>query len=115
MPPKYRILYVNNEIPLPEPGKRFLEKDGQFSVESSTSAPAALSLLGSKDYDAIVSGYRMPEMDGIEFLKKVTIFGKPHPVYYFHRTGTGRGRYGGHQQRGGFLSPERRVFRNAVF
>ena len=74
MPPKYRILYVNNEIPLPEPGKRFLEKDGQFSVESSTSAPAALSLLGSKDYDAIVSGYRMPEMDGIEFLKKCTIF-----------------------------------------
>ena len=83
MPPKYRILYVNNEIPLPEPGKRFLEKDGQFSVESSTSAPAALSLLGSKDYDAIVSGYRMPEMDGIEFLKKVRSSGNPIPFIIF--------------------------------
>jgi len=42
----------------------------------------------SKDYDAIVSDYQMPEMDGIEFLKKVRSSGNPIPFIIF----TGRGR-----------------------
>ena len=84
----YRILYVDDEPALLEIGKLYLEQSGQFSVDVITSAPDALPLLNSKTYDAIISDYQMPEMDGIEFLKKVRASGKTIPFILF----TGRGR-----------------------
>ena len=82
------ILYVDDEPGLLEIGKLFLERSGQFSVDIITSAPAALTLLDTKTYDAIISDYQMPEMDGIEFLKKVRTSGNTIPFILF----TGRGR-----------------------
>ncbi len=84
----YRILYVDDEPNLLEICKLFLERSGQFSVDSITSAPAALALLNTKNYDAIISDYQMPEMDGIEFLKTVRSSGNTIPFILF----TGRGR-----------------------
>ncbi|MGD0080207.1 MAG: PAS domain S-box protein [Methanoregula sp.] len=84
----YRILYVDDEPSLLEIGKLFLERSGQFSVDIITSAPAALTLLSSKTYDAIISDYQMPEMDGIEFLKNVRTSGNTLPFVLF----TGKGR-----------------------
>ncbi len=88
MPPKYSVLYVDDEPALLEVGKLFLEEIGQFSVDVTTSAPDALTLLNSKMYDAIISDYQMPEMDGIEFLKQVRRSGNTIPFILF----TGRGR-----------------------
>jgi len=82
------ILYVDDEESLLELGKLFLERSGQFSVDIITSAPEALTLIGQKPYDAIISDYQMPEMDGIEFLKRVRASGKTIPFILF----TGRGR-----------------------
>src|SRR5208337_2365443 len=82
------ILYVDDEASLLEVGKLFLERSGQFSVDVITSAPAALELLKKGTYDAIVSDYQMPEMDGIAFLKKVRSSGNTIPFILF----TGRGR-----------------------
>jgi PAS domain S-box-containing protein len=84
----YRILYVDDEPGLLEIGKLFLEKGGQFSVDIQTSASAALMLLSSTHYDAIIADYQMPVMDGIEFLKKVRKSGSTIPFILF----TGRGR-----------------------
>ena len=82
------VLYVDDEESMRDVGKLFLERGGQFSVDTIDSAPAALSLLGSKNYDAIISDYQMPEVDGIEFLKKIRASGKTTPFILF----TGRGR-----------------------
>ncbi|MFY9981145.1 MAG: PAS domain S-box protein [Methanoregula sp.] len=82
------ILYVDDEASLLEVGKLFLERSGQFPVDVITSAPAALELLKTGNYDAIVSDYQMPEMDGIAFLKKVRSSGNTIPFILF----TGRGR-----------------------
>ncbi|MGA2160942.1 MAG: PAS domain S-box protein [Methanoregula sp.] len=84
----YRILYVDDEPSLLEIGKLFLERSGQFIVDTITSAPAALTLLNSKSYDAIIADYQMPDMDGIEFLKKIRTSGNAIPFILF----TGRGR-----------------------
>lgn len=62
-----RVLYVDDEEALLEMGKLFLEQKGEFSVDTVLSAPEALGILSKKTYDAIVSDYKMPEMDGIEF------------------------------------------------
>ena len=48
-----------------------LEKDPEFRVVPALSAKAALELLKNAGYDAIVSDYEMPEIDGIQFLKIV--------------------------------------------
>ena len=84
----YSILYVDDEPGLLEVGKLFLEQRGEFSVDTITSAPAAITLLNAKSYDAIISDYQMPDMDGIEFLKKVRTSGNTIPFILF----TGRGR-----------------------
>ncbi|MFN4897012.1 MAG: PleD family two-component system response regulator [Pseudomonadota bacterium] len=48
--------------------KRIIERAG-FRVIASQSATEALDVLGEKPVDLIVSDYKMPEMDGFEFLQ----------------------------------------------
>jgi len=63
------VLYVDDEPAVLKLSKRFLEKDAHFSVTAAASAREAIDLLTAHHFDAIVSDYRMPDMDGIEFLK----------------------------------------------
>ena len=83
-----RVLYVDDEPNLLEIGRVFLERSGEFAVSTVTSAVSALDVLDRDDYDAIVSDYQMPQMDGIEFLKRVRAAGDSIPFILF----TGRGR-----------------------
>ncbi len=82
------ILYVDDEPTLLEMGKIFLETNSELSVDTITSAQEAFKLLAAKNYDAIISDFQMPEMNGIEFLKKVRATGNRIPFIIF----TGRGR-----------------------
>jgi PAS domain S-box-containing protein len=84
----YHILYVDDEPGLLEIGKLYLESSGEFTVETFTSAVRALDHLKSRGYDAIVSDYQMPKMDGITFLKTLREGGNTTPFIIF----TGRGR-----------------------
>ena len=81
------LLYVDDDPGLLDIGRIFLERSGQFTVETVTSATEALELLKTRDFDAIISDYMMPEMDGIEFLKKVRGTGDTIPFIIL----TGRG------------------------
>ena len=82
------LLLVDDETSLLDTGKIFLEKTGDIVVHTAPSAHAALSLMKSTDYDAIISDYQMPGMDGIELLKQVRRSGNTIPFILF----TGRGR-----------------------
>jgi len=84
----FSVLYVDDERDLLDLGRIFLEKSGEFSVTSSTSAEEALELPEVRSYDAIVSDYQMPGMDGIAFLKEVRERFGDIPFILF----TGRGR-----------------------
>jgi|WetSurMetagenome_2_1015567.scaffolds.fasta_scaffold24606_3 PAS domain S-box-containing protein len=83
-----RVLYVDDEPALLDLSKLFLEQGGEFLVDTTTSTSAALSCMQSTNYDAIVSDYQMPDMNGIDFLKLVRASGKSVPFILF----TGRGR-----------------------
>jgi PAS domain S-box-containing protein len=65
------VLYVDDEEMLLDIGKLFLERPGDCSVDIAISARQGIERMAKKTYDAIVSDYQMPEMDGIEFLKKI--------------------------------------------
>ena len=83
-----RVLYVDDEPGLLTIGKLFLERGGSFAVDTLTSALDALEQLKTEQYDAIISDYQMPEMDGIAFLKQLKAGGNTTPFIIF----TGRGR-----------------------
>ncbi|MFA7695105.1 MAG: PAS domain S-box protein [Methanoregula sp.] len=83
-----RVLYVDDEPALLDISKIFLESDGTLAVDTFPSAREALDHLKSVRYDAIVSDYQMPEMDGIAFLKTLRSEGNATPFIIF----TGKGR-----------------------
>ncbi|MFA6332851.1 MAG: response regulator [Methanoregula sp.] len=65
------VLYVDDDRVLLEISKQFLEAKGNFHIDTTESADQALEILNTRVYDAIISDYQMPVMDGIEFLKIV--------------------------------------------
>lgn len=82
------VLYVDDEPFLLDICKAFLERSGDIKVETSISAVQALERLSNESFDAIVSDYQMPEMNGIDFLITVRKQNKSLPFIVF----TGRGR-----------------------
>ena len=83
-----RVLYVDDEPNLLVIGKLFLEESGNFMVTSSQSASEAIRLIEQESFDAIVSDYQMPGMDGLKFLEHVRLRYGTIPFILF----TGRGR-----------------------
>jgi len=82
------LLYVDDDPGLLEICKLFLEQSGQIHVDLLSSAQSALEKLKSCTYDAIISDYQMPGMDGITFLKTLRSQENFIPFILF----TGRGR-----------------------
>jgi len=65
---RIRVLYVDDEEMLHEPVKMLLESDDSIEVDTASSPLAVIDRIGRDDYDAIISDYQMPDVDGIEFL-----------------------------------------------
>jgi PAS domain S-box-containing protein len=82
------VLYVDDEPGLLEIARIFLEASGEFTVTTTTSAENSLELLSTQSFDAIISDYLMPKIDGIAFLKTVREQYDDTPFILF----TGRGR-----------------------
>ncbi len=81
-------LLVDDDMAYLEVLKFFLEREGLMECEVATSAKQALELIGQKEFDAVVSDYLMPEIDGLELLKIIRLQGKDIPFIML----TGRGR-----------------------
>lgn len=82
------ILYVDDEELLLDLAKLFLERSGEYKVDTSITAVGLIDSPSIPTYDAIISDYLMPEMDGIAFLKKIREKYPDMPFILF----TGRGR-----------------------
>ena len=68
-----RVLHVDDESIILKMAKLHLELiEPTLRMESTTSVTDALELLEKNRYDCILSDYRMPMMDGIEFARRVS-------------------------------------------
>ena len=67
----YKVLYVDDEPVLLEIVKIFLERTKEFTIDVTTSVNEVIKSEKLKTYDAIISDYQMPGIDGISFLKYV--------------------------------------------
>jgi len=66
------VLHVDDEPDFANLAGSFLERSNdRFEVTATTSVSEALTTIGSKRVDCIVSDYDMPETNGIEFLETV--------------------------------------------
>ena len=82
------VLYVDDEPACLRSANYFLKRTGSSSLTPSLPHPPRLPCSKTKSYDAIISDYEMPEMNGIEFLKTIRTSEKTIPFILF----TGRGR-----------------------
>ncbi|WP_319578984.1 PAS domain S-box protein [uncultured Methanospirillum sp.] len=82
------VLYVDDEPDLLALAKIFLERTGRFRLDTAGSGPEAQEKLITGRYDAILSDYQMPGMNGIDLLKYVRERYGAIPFILF----TGRGR-----------------------
>ena len=82
------VLYIDDEPALLDVSRLFLQRSGDLIVDVTTSAASALEMIKKKSFDAIVSDYQMPEMDGIVLLKEIRSRNTELPFILF----TGKGR-----------------------
>ena len=82
------LLYVDDEPALLDVCRLFLEQEGDISVVTVSSVGEALTRMVLEKFDAIISDYQMPEIDGITFLRSVRSQYPEIPFILF----TGRGR-----------------------
>ncbi len=86
--PMYSLLCVDDEPGQLEVSRLFLDSTGEFVISTARSGKEALDQLGRHEYDAIISDYQMPGMDGIALLKNVRATERDIPFILF----TGKGR-----------------------
>jgi PAS domain S-box-containing protein len=82
------VLLVDDEPEILTLARLFIEKEGSIAVDTALSAAEALGKMKEKQYDAVVSDYIMPDINGIEFLKMLRAQEDKTPFIIF----TGKGR-----------------------
>lgn len=85
---KISLLYVDDEAVLLDIMKAFIHRFDEFRLDTANCAAEGLLKLSTNHYDAIISDYQMPEMDGIEFLTEIRNSGNEIPFILY----TGKGR-----------------------
>ncbi len=83
-----QVLHVDDEACFLKTAKEYLKMEGPFEVDTALSVDEALNKMEGKEYDAVVSDYKMPGKDGLEFLKQLRQKDNEIPFIIF----TGKGR-----------------------
>jgi len=73
------VLHIDDDVDLLYIARHFLELGGRIKVDIVSSAMEGLEYLKRRKFDVIVSDYEMPNMTGIDLLKKLKTRGDTTP------------------------------------
>lgn len=80
---KYKILLIDDEPALRTIMKLNLERTGDYEVETAASGEEGLKMVERKNYDLVITDFKMPGIDGGIVVEAVKAM-KPHaPVVLF--------------------------------
>lgn len=84
-----KVLFVDDEPDLCDLAKAFLTRaNHKLKIETAFSAQEGLEMIKSGEYDAIISDYDMPGMDGLEFFE--VLREKGYDMIFIVFTGSGQ-------------------------
>jgi len=69
--PTYRVLVLDDDPIVIRAIEGLLREESPWDVAGFTRAAEALAALSDGQFDAVISDFLMPDMDGIKFLKQV--------------------------------------------
>jgi len=106
-----KILFVDDEAGIRKVAGRFLSKEG-FGVRTAESAGEALDILGSEEFDLIMTDKRMPVMDGEALVKEIREKGIETPIIMIAGSISPDGTKGGAEKNGcqGFMTKPVQLF-----
>ena len=83
------VLHVDDDTCFLDISKKILlDITSNLEIDSAYNVNEAFAKLGTKEYDAVISDYEMPQKNGLEFLKEFKEKGIQIPFILF----TGKGR-----------------------
>ncbi len=77
------VLYVDEESPLEDTARSFLERGGDILIETSYSVEEAMRKMEYISFDAIVTNYISRESAGIALLRNIRQKGNMVPFVFF--------------------------------
>ena len=77
------VLLIEDDAALIDLTRNYLERNKVVSADTAMSGVDALAKIDKRSYDAVVSDYLMPDMDGITLLKKLRSLGNRVPFIIF--------------------------------
>jgi signal transduction histidine kinase len=78
-----KILFINQELWLARVSQEHLQLTGSISVTVAVTGNEALTFLGTQQFDAVVSDYDMPDMNGIDLHRSIQEKGIKIPFILF--------------------------------
>jgi DNA-binding response OmpR family regulator len=84
------ILFVDNDEKLLNEIRVFFKNSSDLLTHTTTNPEHVMEILNSCRFDAVVSAYRMQQMDGIALLRRLRQSGNQIPFILFTETGRGK-------------------------
>ncbi|MHA1166379.1 MAG: response regulator, partial [Candidatus Hodarchaeales archaeon] len=85
-----KVLHVDDDTGFLELSKEYLEFSNNYTrieIDGMEDPEKVISLIQEKNYDAVVSDYMMPEMNGLQLLEQIRAFSD---IPFIILTGQGR-------------------------
>src|SRR5664280_2655532 len=78
-----RVLHVDDDPYILDVSKELLKLEANFEIDAAYSVDEAFRKLAQQSYDVVISDYKMPQKDGLQFLQELREKNNNVPFFIF--------------------------------